>query len=68
MAAPSLLADESSNRIVLHKRNPAQFSALANANEPPITLLLAFVVVRASKPEVRIAASLREAEELRWRL
>ena len=63
--SPPLIPNECRNSVVRYERHTAQFSALPNPNEPPISELLALVIVASPKAKIRIAASFREPEEFR---
>ena len=56
-----LRADELRDGIIRDQRNPAQLPALADADELPVSKLLATIVEAPTKPEKRIAAGLRQA-------
>ena len=60
LATFHLRAHEFCNGIIRHERNPAQFATLTDANEPPVTKLLAAIVEAPPEPEERITASLRK--------
>src|SRR5262249_54005113 len=53
---PPLTADESRYDVIWNQCHAAQFAALPDPNEPPISLLLALVVITSPKSEVWIAA------------
>jgi hypothetical protein len=42
---PPLISNESRNGVIWNQCDTAQFAALSNPNELPVSLLLAFVVV-----------------------
>ena len=60
-----LISDECRDSVIWNQRDPAQLSALPNAYEFPEPLLLALVIIAATKPKIWIEARLREAEKLR---
>ncbi len=61
---PAVISDEGHDSVIRDECDAAQLSTLPNPNEMPIALFFAFVVVAATKSEVRIATRLGKPEEL----